>query len=160
LPSVALLMLWPRSRGGDSRPFRFSVAMALCVLCVLPWVLWCFVLQPYSFSGGDFIRQIWLGTPLALAVPKSLEGLTLGPDGAVSRLPKVYDVLKFPPPLRLAGLTLLGLLAAWIVIPWEDGNIRVPWLGRRKAWLWSWLALPLGALWIVSLYKPLYLVGR
>jgi len=160
LPSVALLMLWPRPRAGDSRWFRFIVAMALCVLCVLPWILWCFVFQSYSFSGGDFIRQIWLDTPLTLAIPKSLEVLTLGPDVAVSTLPKVYDVLKLPPQLRIAGLTLLGLLAVWVTTPWGDGNIRVPWLERRKIWLWSWLLLPLVALGIVSLYKPLYLVGR
>src|SRR5262249_44809835 len=132
----------------------------LCVLCVLPWILWRFVFQSYSFSGEDFIRQVWLGIPPIMAIPKSLEVLTLGPDAAVASLPKVYDVLRFPPPLRLAGLTLLGLLAVWVAIPWADGNMRVPWLGRRKVWLWSWLALPLAALWVISFYRPLYIVGR
>jgi len=54
-------------------------------------------------------------------------------------------------------LCLLGILAA---IPYCESHLGIPWLRKRKIWLWITLFLPLLVLWLISFIKPLYVVGR
>ncbi len=73
---------------------------------------------------------------------------------------KQFASLEFPLTLRLLGLLLLGLLGLWVMLPWGDRAVGIPDLRKRKAWLGLLLFLPLGILWMVSFYKPLYAPGR
>jgi len=75
-------------------------------------------------------------------------------------LPKGYPNLEFPTVVRLIGLGTLAVLGVWAAMHRGDDKLNIPWVATRKAWLGAALFIPLGALWLVSLYNPIYLVGR
>jgi len=55
---------------------------------------------------------------------------------------------------------MLVLMGIWIAIPFMDSQMRLERLGIRKMWLWTMLFFPLVAMWVVSLFHPVYVVGR
>ncbi len=157
LPSAYLVWLSPER----ARWRRYAVAMLASGLGLLPWVIWSLGLTPRSTVGVDWIRQVWEATPPWLAIPKSLEVFGLGGQAGLHLIfLKQFSTIQFPVSLRLLGLLLLGLLGLWVVVPWGDQDVGVPDLGKRKAWLGQLLVFPLGILWLISFYRPLYAVGR
>ncbi len=157
LPSVGLLWLWP----GRAQWRRYAVAMLASALGLLPWIVWSFGLTERSYTAVNWIRQVWETTPPLLAIPRSLEVFGLGSQAGLRLINlKQFSILDFPAGLRLLGLLMLGLLGLWALLPWGDGRLKVPDLRRRKTWLALFLFLPLGVLWLVSLYKPVYAPGR
>ena len=157
LPGAFLLWLWP----GRAHRWRYAAAMLASGLCFLPWVVWSFGLTPRSYAGVDWIRRTWENTPPWLAIPRSLEFFGLGGQAGLCLIfLKQFTSMDFPLGLRLLGLLMLGLLGLWVAVPWGDQNLGVPGLRERKAWLGLLLFLPLGTLWLLSLFKPFYAVGR
>jgi hypothetical protein len=134
--------------------------MLICGVLVIPWVWWQFILVKPP-GGVDWISKVWQSTPPALAIPKTLEFFGLGSQaGSYPPMPKIFPYLEFPGSLRLLGLALLLLLGIWIAIPWMDQRLEIPGVSARKGWLWTMLLFPLAALWLISLVKPAYVVGR
>lgn len=157
IPTALLLLLWPEKQ----RWARYSAAALVSGLLFLPWFLWSFVFTSHPWISIDWIPDSWERTPPLLAVPKSLEVFGLGSQaGLLPILLKQFSRLEFPLFLRLYGLVILLLLGFWVAIPWGDTGLGLPWLGKRKAFLATLLFFPLVALWLISLRKPLYLVGR
>ncbi len=157
VPSFFVVLLWP---AGGRWP-RYGAALAACLALVAPWVLWSFVFAPHSLEGAAWIGGIWEKTPPILAIPKTLEVFGLGSQAGL--LPVVlrgYQVIQFPAALRLLGLSILVLLAAWALVPQGDAALAIPALGRRKALLVLVLLVPLAALWLASVIKPIYVAGR
>jgi hypothetical protein len=135
--------------------------MLASALGFLPWVVWSFGLTERSYTAANWIRHAWEAIPPALAIPRSLEVFALGGQAGLHLIfLKQFTTLEFPPGLRLLGLLVLGLLGLWVMLPWGDQQVGVPDLGKRKTWLALLLFLPLGALWLISLYKPVYAPGR
>ncbi len=161
LPTVFLVLLWPEEERRGQRWFRYCGATLFSSLLFFPWVLVRIVGRPESYVVASWVRLIWDKSSAMLAIPRSLEIFGLGSQaGLISIRLKQFTTLEFPGWLRLLGLVVLILLGIWVALPWGDRHFRVPCLERRKVWLGVLLLFPLGALWAVSLYKPLYLVGR
>ncbi len=160
-PAGLLLWLWP-AEDRIARSFRYYIAASL--LAVGPWILWLawsLFGSPHPGGAHDWIEPIWQHLPPALAIPKSLEVLFLG--GQADLVPgffKQFTGLEFPPWLRAVGLVALVSLWLWALVPWGERRLEISWLSRRKLWLCVLAFFPLLALWLVSLLKPYYLVGR
>ena len=163
IPTALLVWLWPERAQSKHRSLRYILSVSVSGFLFLPWFLWSFWFTPHALSGSnDWIRDIWERTPPLLAIPKSLEVFTLGSQFGFTSVINVkrFGALLLPEWLHLTGLGVLALLGIWIAIPWGDKELAIPWLGRRKAWLWTLLFFPLVALWLISFYKPFYAVGR
>jgi 4-amino-4-deoxy-L-arabinose transferase-like glycosyltransferase len=161
VPTVFLLLFGPGQQGGIRRWLHYGGSVLLCAVLFLPWVLGGRSLDSGAKAGSAWIREVWELTPPLLAIPLSLEVFGLG--GQVDLVPiqmKQFTLLEFPSSLRVLGLGTLLLLGIWSAMPWGDRDFDVPELGKRKAWLMLCLFAPLGMLWLVSLRKPLYVVGR
>lgn len=158
LPSAFLLLLWWER----ARCWRYGAAMLASALGFAPWVVWSFGLTPRSDAAFDWIRRIWEITPPLLAIPRSLEVFGLGSQAGLRMIfLKQFTAMEFPASLRVLGLAVLVFLALWVAVPWGDGNVGIPGLGKRKAWLGLALGIPLALLWLVSFgYRPLYAPGR
>jgi 4-amino-4-deoxy-L-arabinose transferase-like glycosyltransferase len=159
LPTAFLVLFWPERRGAAERWLRYAAAWLLSGLLFLPWPLWSFVLRPHSFESIAWIQKEWERMDSRFLVPRSLEVLGLGGQKNLFGQ-KQFAHLEFPSSLLVLGVVFLLLLGIWAVLPWGDGRLGIPWLGRRKVWLGMLLFFPLVALWLVSFYKPLYMVGR
>jgi 4-amino-4-deoxy-L-arabinose transferase-like glycosyltransferase len=161
LPAALLILIGADRARLRQRLWRLGGITFVCGVLFLPWVWWSFMLTPHSPAETEWIRNTWNETPPTLAIPKTLEVLALGADaGFFPHFPKLYSYITFPRPLRLLGLALMLLLGIWVAIPWQDHRLPIHWLRERKVWLWGMLLFPLGTLWLLSLAKPLYLVGR
>lgn len=161
LPTLLFLWKWPSPHPLRARAPGYAQAFLLLSACILPWVIWCFSLMSHPFAVGNYLTREWERTPPALAIPKTLEIQTIGHHADIyPNLTKIYPSLQYPTNLRLLGLSLFLFLAVWAIIPWRDDHLGVPDVGKRKALLWAWLVVPLVVLWLVSLYRPLYLLGR
>jgi uncharacterized membrane protein len=157
LPTAALV--WASPAPGRWR--RYLGALLWSGLGFLPWAVWSFLLTPRSLVPFAWIREVWEATPPRWAIPLSLEVFGLGSQ--IGLLPirlKQFTMLDFPPPLRLLGLGVLAFLALWVAVPVGERTLGMPGLGRRKVALGVLVFLPLAALWLASLAKPLYVVGR
>jgi len=161
LPSVLLLRVWPSPYPMRDRLLGYAAAASLIAACVVPWVIWSFVLISHPFSVGPSMVRVWEQIPPALAIPKSLELFGIGHQAdTYPNVVKVYPSLQFPTSLRLVGIGLFVLLAVWTIVPWGDRRLEIPDIGRRKTLLWSWLAIAVGGMWIVSMFRPTSMVGR
>ncbi len=158
LPCALLVPLWP----DRARWRRYGAAMLASGLCFLPWVVWSFGLTPRSYEGFGWIQGVWEHTSALLAIPRSLEVFGLGGQAGLRLIfLKQFTAMEFPVTLRFLGLSVLVLLGLWVAVPWGDRNVGVPDLGKRKAWLGSFLVVPIGMLWVVSICcKPVYASGR
>lgn len=162
LPTAILLRLWP-DRAAAKRALVPYVSIAATVgMTSLAWLLW---IQPWSAphtADTAFQQGFWDEGPRGLMIPKSLEVLGLGSHQGL--LPIFFKQLSlwvpFPLGLRVLGLGALGTLAVVALVPWQDDALKVPWLHRRKAWIFAALLLPLALLWGLSFYRPIYLPGR
>jgi 4-amino-4-deoxy-L-arabinose transferase-like glycosyltransferase len=133
----------------------------VCVVLFLPWVWWSFFLTPHSAGETDWIRLLWNNTPPSLAIPKSMELFALGGHaGFFPPLAKTFPYLTFSESLRMVDLVLVGILGLWVAGPWMDGRLHIPHVRALKRCFLLMLIFPLAALWIVSLFKPVYVVGR
>ncbi len=160
-PTVFLVLLWPKGERRKERWLRYCGAMLFSGLLFVPWILSKIAGRPDPVVVSSWVRMAWETTSPALAIPRTLEVFGLGGEaGLVLIRMKQYTTLEIPGSLRLLGLVVLVFLGIWVAFPWGDKALGVPWLGRRKAWLAAPLLFPLVALWGISFYKPLYLVGR
>ncbi len=173
----SLWLVWPAGRqpaGGqasDGRPGRLGAggwpqvtAWLLCLVVALaafvPWAAASYQARGSEVGGADWVAWAWERTPPALAVPRSLEILALGAEAG--QLPvgmKQMTQVALPPPVRWTGLALiLGVT----LLPLAPRRILAAAPGTRALAfrLWGMLLTPLLALWAVSWWKPLYLVGR
>ena len=162
IPTALLVWLWPEGEQAKQRWLHYAASMSVSVLLWVPWILWSFHSRSYSVTGIGWIESVWQGTGPLLAIPRSLEVFTLGgqADFISAMAVKRFGNLLLPEWLRLGGLAVAALLGIWVSIPWMDSHLTVPWLKRKKVWLWTMLLFPLGALWLISFYKPVYAVGR
>lgn len=164
LPTALLVYLWPQSPVARRRWLAYGSSTLFCGLLLFPWILWSFILTPHPLGWtSDWIGYEWRNTPPVLAIPKTLEVFGLGSQkGLVGYkvLPKGYPNVEYPQALRLIGLGTLAGLGLWVAMRRGDNKLNIPWLAKRKAWLGASLFIPLGALWLFSLYRPVYLVGR
>ena len=161
LPTIVLPLVWPETQQARRRWVRYGATVGLCALLYAPWLWWSFMLSPRTQVVIDWMQDAWSRTPPSLAMPKTLEMLGLGGQtGLVPLKLKQFHTLEFPAALRALGVTLLLLLGLWAVGPWGDQRLAVPWLSRRKLWLLAMLLLPLVALSLISLVRPVYMVGR
>jgi mannosyltransferase len=162
LPTALLVFLWPSSTATRRRWLAYGSATLFCGLLLFPWILWSFILtsHPLGWTSG-WIGYEWRNTPPVLAIPKTLEVFALGgQEGFPRALAKSYPHVQFSLVLRLIGLGTLAGLGVWAALRRGDDRLNIPWVAKRKAWLWASLLMPLGALWLFSLYRPVYLVGR
>ena len=161
IPTLLFLWWWPSAQPLRTRVLGYLGAFLLMLICIGPWLVWCFVLIMHPFGPGDSMAQVWEKVPPALAIPKTLQLFTIGHQSdTYPNLPKVYPSLEFPKSLNMTAIGLLFLLALWNAVPWGDHRLGITNLARRKALLWSWLLVPLAVLWLVTLRTPLYTLGR
>lgn len=162
LVPVVLLPLLAEERGRSRRrALRLGVALAGVGVGLAPWLLLSFGFSDSTLRRVDWIQAAWEATPPALAIPKSLEVFAIGPErSTLSIFLKQYTGLEYPLWLRGLGLASVFAIAVAAASRWRDGSVGVSRLGARKLWLALCLALPLLALWVVSFWKPLYVVGR
>ncbi len=161
LPTAFIVLLWPGKPQGMRRWLRFGGSVLASATVLAPWALGQFSRMPRLLAGTVWVRGMWEQTPPPLAIPKTLEVFGLG--GQAGLLPlrlKQFTELQFPQGFRLLGIALLLLLGVWAALPWREKDVPVAGLARRKACLWIWLFVPLVSLWLLSHYRPLYLVGR
>ncbi len=126
-----------------------------------PWAVWSFLFTSRSQAPFAWIREIWEATPPPFAIPLSLEVFGLGSHfGLLPLRLKQFALVEYPVPLRLLGLAVLLLLGLWVAFPWGDARLGVPGILRRKVGLALLLCFPLAVLWLGSLIKPVYAVGR
>jgi 4-amino-4-deoxy-L-arabinose transferase-like glycosyltransferase len=157
LPTAYLVMVWP----GPSRWRRYATALLGSGVLLLPWIVWSFLLTRHSLAGLDWVGEIWKRTPPLLAIPRSLEVFGLGSQAGLLPIQmKQFSDLSFPAPLRLLGVLMLCTLGLWVALPFGERQIGVPWVAKRKAWLGMMLCVPLALMWVISFFRPLYVVGR
>jgi mannosyltransferase len=162
IPTALLVWLWPKRKEDKRKWLRYAMSISVSVLLFVPWILWSLHVRPYSLTGIGWIQETWQQTPPLLAIPKSLEVFTLGSQADFISIINVkrFGALLMPEWLRLGGLAALALLGIWVAIPGMETQLAVPWLKKRKVWLWTLLFFPLGTLWVISFYQPVYAVGR
>jgi mannosyltransferase len=163
IPTALLVWLWPEQTQYKQRWIPYLVTVCVSGFLFLPWFVWSFWLTPHPLSSNDWIRPLWRETIPLLAIPKSLEVFTLGSQSGFTSVINVkrFGDIIFPSWLRLIGLAAAALLAISVALPYGDKELALPWLGRRKTWLWTLLLFPLIALWLISFfYRPFYAVGR
>jgi 4-amino-4-deoxy-L-arabinose transferase-like glycosyltransferase len=160
-PAGLLVLLGPAALRGNRQWRRYAVASVLGLAPWLLWLAWSLLLNPHPRAGHDWIQRVWENLPPRLAIPKSMEVLILGSQvGFVPGFFKQFTNLEFPGWLRSSGLAVLALLWLWALLPWGESRMRIPECARRKAWLCGLVFLPLMTLWLASLWKPYYVVGR
>jgi uncharacterized membrane protein len=161
MPAAFAVLVAPGKHPIRNRVRRFAAASLLGAGPWLAWVISGFALKARAEGGHAWIRALWESVPPALAIPKTLEVLALGSQARV--IPgffKQFTYMEFPSPLRLLGLGVLVVLGVSVLVPWGDRRLGIHGLGGRKAWLAGLVLLPLVILWLVSLYRPYYFVGR
>jgi 4-amino-4-deoxy-L-arabinose transferase-like glycosyltransferase len=161
-PSILLLAVWPEPEGLKKRWSGYLSASFASGLFLLVYAGWHEIWGAEMTSRGNWISVIWQDLPPGLAIPKSLEVLTLGVhSGSVPIYLKQMGSIQIPVFLRYSGILILLLLAVLVMVPWGERPCGIPWLGKRKLWVGTLAVFPLGVLWIVSLFfKPVYVVGR
>jgi len=162
LPTGFLLLLWPDQEKAKQLWPRYAIAALVSGLLFLPWLVYSFVLTPHSLVAIAWLENFWERKSPLLSIPSSLEALGLGGQARPFSIlaMKQYASMEFPSSLRGLGLVLLLLLGVWAMVRHGDSRLGVPWLEKRKTWLWMLLFFPLVTLWLVSFYKPLYMIGR
>lgn len=161
IPAPFLVWAWPRD-SETARRWRSFLWSALAIgVPWLGWIAWSWLVNPQIERGYIWVRAIWENIPPALAIPKSFEVLTFGPQHlSIPGFFKQFTILEFPPLWRWVGVVQLAALGIFALGPWGDAALRIPWLGRRKVWLAALLLAPLLALWITSFFLPIYAIGR
>ena len=167
LPTPFLLVLWAEEQEARQRWIRYAGAMFLSGLLLLPWLVVSFAPTLHgaftSTPGGgvSWMAEAVQEVPKLLLIPKSLEILGFGSHAKLVPFDlKQFTYLQFPRFPRILGLALLLPLGIWVLVPWGESRLGVPWLAKRKAWLAICLFFPLVTLWLVSFVKPIYLAGR
>lgn len=161
LSAAFLVLIWPEKQQIKQPWLRIGGAGLLAALLFLPWLFLSFAFTPHSSDGIAWIQDVWERIPPLLAIPKSLELFGLGSQaGLLPITMKQFNYLDFPPSLRHLGLVVIFLLGVWLAIPWGEKQFGLPWMAQRKTWLWILLFFPLGTLWLLSFYRPLYVAGR
>lgn len=161
LPTVLLVLSWPKVDNKPQRCLRYGAALFLSILLFSPWYLGSFVMRAHSWAGTNWIPQVWENTSPLLAIPKTLEVFGLGSHAGFLSIPlKQYTHLEYPASLRFLGLAGLIGMAIWVGGSWKEREWGIPQLRMRKLWLGVQLFFPLCVLWIVSFYKPIYVAGR
>lgn len=164
LPTVLLVGIRPRAERTRRAWAAFACALLFSGLLLLPLIVSKSLISTH-FTGWstDWIKEVWNGTPPALAIPKSLEIFGLGSHkGLASNLAliKGYPYVESEQGLRLLGLATLIGLGIWVAMKKGDDHLNIPDVGERKVWLMGALFVPLAVLWSLSFYRPIYLVGR
>jgi hypothetical protein len=160
LPTALLVWLWPGPDQAARRWRAYDASTLACAVLFAPWALWVFTSATHSY---DLLPPPGRSQPVPpwVALPRSLEVLGLGSQAGLSpRLIKIFPQLEIPPSLRALGLAALVGLGLMVAVPLGDRMLGVPWLARRKAWLWTLLFFPLCALLVVFSYKPMNTDGR
>ena len=144
---LALLILRPPARTCKQAAIAYAVVAVLYAPGAI--LLWH---QASTSGGADWIARIWCQTPLAQAIPQSLESLSMG--GA---LPVYISGLPLGPLWTWIGLAIVALAAGAAITSRESSREMGPW-----RWVLLILALwPLIFLWAYSaLRRPIYVVGR
>jgi uncharacterized membrane protein len=157
LPTVVLPLLM----ADKARLLRFIIAATASFLLFLPWLIWSFVLSSRPGVGTAWIENVWDQTPKIFAIPISLEIFGLGSQaGLIPMWMHQFDVINFPPALRILGLAVLLVLGIVVAMPQGDTALGIARIGLRKAWFAALLFCPLLMLWLISWAKPLYAMGR
>ena len=141
---------------------NMSITLALALTLSLPGLF--LVLHQAQTSGGvNWLRDYWLATPPALAIPKSLALLALG-----GNMPRYLLALPLSRPMQLLALGLTALAVGAFFWPRKvDSNPPVetqnpgiePAQLRRLLMVFTFW--PLVFIWCYSeLSTPIYLVGR
>jgi len=162
-PTLLVLWAWPYDAATGLRRRRFVMTCLLTTGLYAPWLIWAFLLTSRAdiVDVSTFWAELWRATPPAMAIPRSLELAALGPQRDLMMIHmKQFVTVRLPDPLRWLGLVMLMGLGLLVAVPWRDAALKVPWLGRRKAWAASLLVVPLAGLWLVSLSHPIYVPGR
>ena len=162
VPAMGLVLVFVERSRINHYLRRMTTVVLACGGLYLPWVWWAWVMTPHSSAELNWIQPWWQTGPPALMIPKSLEILGLGghselPTGG---LVKIFPYVSFPPWARTLGLVTFVVLGMWVAVPWMDDRLEVPCIRKLKVWLWAMLFVPLVVLWIVSLYRPVYVLGR
>jgi len=124
-----------------------AVAAVALALPLAPWVI-----EQARLPATGHVDRIWRAIPPVLAIPRSLE---LFMPGAL--YPPYPSFRMAPPPWRPAPWLLLAV----VLLPALAACRSAPGIERRiaRAGL-AFLVVPLGLLSLVSLVRPVYLLGR
>lgn len=163
LPVFLILWVWPHDEQSALRRKRIVVAGLVCMSLLAPWLLLTFFPYPHVITilTNGWIAALWESTPAISVIPRTLEVFTLGPQQEMVVFPlKQFVALSLPDTLRWLGLGHLLGLVLWVAVPWQDGALNIPEVRRRKLWVTSLLITPLVILWLVSFYRPVYVIGR
>lgn len=161
IPTVLLVHWWSDT---DSRNqwIRYGVIGLLCFVLFIPWVLLNFSLIAYPMTRALWVEEFWRATPPLLAVPKSLEAMAFGMYSwpGAPYMKQFTEDESFPPSIRYWGIAVLCLVGFIALIPWGDKRLAISEMRRRKLWVVTLILFPLLVFWIVSFYRPHYIVGR
>jgi 4-amino-4-deoxy-L-arabinose transferase-like glycosyltransferase len=162
LPMTGLLLIGADGIMVRRRSRRMAWAVLVGGLIFAPWFWWAWIATPHSEAEVSWIRGWWNRTPPALAIPKTFEVLTLGShaDLPAAGVVKVFPHVVFSQPMRFVGLAAFTVLGVLVAMGRFDDRLSITDIWKLKLWLWAMLLFPLIALWLASLYKPVYALGR
>jgi uncharacterized membrane protein len=162
IPMTGMVFLGPHRPWLRQHVRRLAMAMLLCVALYAPLLYW-HLLRTHHPASVEFnwVEEFWQHIPPLLAIPRTLEIFWLGSQAdQPDVLAKVFPFITVPAPIRILGLLLLGGLLIWVLLPWKDSLMHLPFLQDRKLWLGTMLFFPLATLWLMSFYRAIYALGR
>lgn len=139
------------------RQGRQLVKLGLHQLVVLlAFAVWIPLVLKQMGQAGLWVPRLWLATPPALAIPKTLECF-----GAGGNYP-AYLPFSQTSPLRFLSYAVFTFLAVTAVLRYGDGSVTKDRenLKSAKLYLLVNLFVPLLLPYAISFVKPIYLVGR
>ena len=130
--------------------------LAAGALGLLPWALWASAtLAGQANHGGAWLAAYWHGPVDAILGTLAMcVGLTPFPSWLAE-----LGAVALPGPVAVAVAVILGLPVLWLLLPRCDPAAETR-VGASTALLWAALALPMVGAALISLWRPIYLIGR
>lgn len=157
LATFAVVLTYRQAGTLDWR--RYGMAMVAVVLSLSIWVALSMMYGIHVEGAHQWIEDVWRQTPPTLALAKSLVVLGIGSErDFVPIFLKQFSVIVLPQRIRWTGIASLAFLAAIFAAQWRDKALQIS--GPQKFALAALLLVPLLALYVLSLWRPFYVVGR
>ncbi len=161
LPTFAVVLLYHDRTQWKRTLWLYSAAMLSCSILYIPWLIWAFIYSPQTSAVMDWIRSIWELTPPALALPKTWQVFAVGGQHGVTPLQmKQFSRVDFPPFLQILGSVTALFIALIALLPIRSSDTSPEDSKRGTLALLIWVVTPLIGLLMISIFRPVYVVGR